>query len=140
MRTEEFVEKARVVFERHPEVSCAYLFGSLAHRRGGALSDIDLAIYRDPAYRPVESGWYTYWGELHSELVRELGLRDDDVDLVILNDVKSSLLAHRATWKGRLILCRDPRSRVALETGILRQYLDAAPLRCLLAQSLRQPA
>jgi hypothetical protein len=56
------------------------------------------------------------------------------VDLVVLNDVTSSLLAHRATWGGRLIHCRDHRARVAFETRILQQYLDGAPLRRIIAR------
>lgn len=135
----ELVERARTVFERHPEIISAYLFGSQAQHRAGPLSDVDFAIHRDPAYRSVEEGWRTYWGDLHGELVHALGLKDDDVDLVILNDVKSSLLAHRATWCGRLISCRNHRARVAAETAILQRYLDAAPLRRILAASLRRP-
>lgn len=135
-KTAELVERARRVFERHPEIVAGYLFGSLAHGRAGPLSDVDLAVHRSADFRVAESGWQTYRGDLHAELVHELGLRDDQVDLVVLEEITSSLLAHRATWGGRLIFCRDERVRVKLDARILLEYLDAAPLRRLIAESV----
>lgn len=128
-RVDDLVDRLKVVWETHPEVASAYLFGSLAHGRGGPLSDMDLAVLRDPSFVPVESGWQTYWGDLHAELVHAAGLGDDQLDLVILNTVRNPLLAHRATWHGRLIFCRDHHARVGFETEILRRFLDTEYLR-----------
>lgn len=133
-RVEELIQRARDVFAHRPEILSAYLFGSLAHDLAGPMSDVDLAIQRDPEFKEVESGWRTYWGDLHADLVQALGLADDQLDLVILDARTSSLLAHRATWRGRLIHCRDHRARVVLETRILQTYLDTAPLRRLIAE------
>lgn len=130
-RVDELVDRVRPVFEARPEIVCGYVFGSLVRGRGGPLSDLDLAVWRDPRTVPAESGWQTYWGDLHAELVHAARLRDDQVDLVILNDVRNPLLAHRATWHGRRIFCRDDDERVRAETGILLRFLDAEPLRRL---------
>lgn len=128
-RVDDLLDRLKPVWETHPEIVCAYLFGSLAHGRGGPLSDMDTAVLRDPSFVPVESGWQTYWGDLHAELVHAAGLGDDQLDLVILNTVRNPLLAHRATWHGRLIFCRDHQARVRVETEILRRFLDTAYLR-----------
>lgn len=130
-RVEELIQRVQPVFEARSEILCGYLFGSLARGSGGPLSDLDLAIWREPAYVPIESGWQTYWGDLHAELVHAAGLSDDQVDLVILNEVRNPLLAHRATWHGRRIFCRDEQARVHAETAILRQFLDTEYLRRL---------
>lgn len=137
---DELISRALPVFEARPEIVSAYLFGSQARGDAGPTSDLDLAIFRQPSFVPSESGWQTYWGDLHAELVRALCLGDDDVDLVVLNDVKNPSVAHRATWRGRLIYCRDHVTRVRLETAVLWRYLDAAPLRRLQSISLRERA
>lgn len=128
-RVDDLLDRVKPVWEIHPEILCAYLFGSLAHGRGGPLSDLDLAVLRESSFVPVESGWQTYWGDLHAELVHAAGLGDHQLDLVILNTVRNPLLAHRATWHGRLIFCRDHPARVRVETEILRRFLDTDCLR-----------
>lgn len=128
-RVDELIARVVPVFESRREILCGYLFGSLAHDRGGPLSDLDLAVWRAPGYQPLEMGWQTYWGDLHAELIHAAHLKDDELDLVVLNSLKNVVLAHRATWHGKLIFCRDHVARVRAETGILRRFLDTAALR-----------
>ena len=60
-------------------------------------------------------------------------LGNGDVDLVVLNDA-SPLLIQRARQSGLLMLDRDPRARVRLETKALIDYLDTKALRDELAR------
>jgi predicted nucleotidyltransferase len=123
------IARVREACESRPEVLCAWLFGSQATGAAGALSDIDVAILaRRPDSWPEDAA-LPYWAGLHAALVHALGVGDDDVDLVFPDEVASPLLAHRATWGGRVVHCRDHRARVDVQCRILRRYLDAAPLR-----------
>jgi predicted nucleotidyltransferase len=107
-------------------VVAALLFGSQATGRAGPLSDIDVAVWLDP--------------ELDSDARLEMRLRLSaalgDVDLVVLNDA-SPLLIQRARQSGTVLIDRDPRARVRLETRALIEYLDTKPLREELARGTR---
>lgn len=91
-------------------VVAASLFGSQAAGRTGPLSDVDLAVWLDPALS----------GEARSALRRELlaaaihVLGTDEVDLVVLNDAPP-LLQHRVLRDGVRLVERDARARVRLE-------------------------
>jgi len=121
------VDRLMRLCERHQEILCAWIFGSRARGTARPASDVDIAILLRTA-EPV-SPWGDVWGDLHHELVRALGVDDDDVDLVFPDRVRSVLLAHRATWSGRLVFCRDQLARVKLQTGIALRYLDGSHLR-----------
>jgi hypothetical protein len=58
------------------------------------------------------------------------------VDVVVLNDA-SPLLVQRARQSGVLLVDRDPRMRIRLETRALIEYLDTKPLRDELARGTR---
>lgn len=132
------VERAAAVFARHPEVISAYLFGS--HARGTATeqSDLDFAVLRRRPAGGTSATWAAEWSDLHGELVRELEIGDDSIDLVLLDQVTDPLLMHRATWGGRLILCRDRAARILEETQILLNFLDTSHLRAIQREALRR--
>jgi predicted nucleotidyltransferase len=116
---------------QRPEVVSALLFGSQASGRAGRLSDVDVALWLDPAVEP----------ERHGELALELtgvaadALRTGEVQVVVLNRAPPAL-AHRAIRDGVRLFDRDPRARIRLEARALLDYLDTAPLRAAMRSGL----
>lgn len=100
-------------------VRFAYLFGSHARGDAGPTSDVDLALFLDPAAVGPEST-----GELMVAAVRLLGV--DAIDLVILN--RAALpLCYRVVQQGRVLSDRAHAERVAFESRILRMGWDFLP-------------
>lgn len=114
-------------------VVAAFVFGSRAGGRVTPLSDIDVAVWLDPALSTIERARRRL--DLADAACRALGT--GEVDVVVLNDA-TPLLRHRAVGQSSPLLDRDPRLRVRLETEALLQYLDTAPLREILAAGRRQ--
>lgn len=112
------------------EVVAVSLFGSHAHGRGGELSDVDIAVWLKP------EGDRGLDVRLALSAAASDALGTNEVDLVILNDAPP-LLRHRAIGSRRVLLDRDPRARVRLETKALIEYLDTKPLRAELARGMR---
>lgn len=123
--------KLRPVMDGHPEILCAYLFGSRARGTAGPASDTDIAVFRTLGVREPDRPWQTYWGDLHAELAGALGQPAGKVDLVLLDEVRDPLLRHRATWMGRSVYCRDEAARTALEARILIEFMDTERLRAI---------
>ena len=101
-----------------PEVELAYLFGSRAHGRERAESDIDVAIQVSPAAA----------GQARATLALlfdQLGriVPSDRLDLVLLNHAPS-LLRHRILSTGTLLVERTPAARVRFATRTIRDYQD----------------
>ena len=112
----------RQVVERggHADVVAVYLFGSTARgtRREG--SDVDVGVLL--AGRPPR----TLAGlelDLEAELERSIGL---SVQLVVLNSAPPDLV-HRVLRDGRLLVDRDPSTRVRFEVNARREYFDVLP-------------
>jgi predicted nucleotidyltransferase len=127
-----------VVFDRREEILCAYLFGSRARGTAGPASDVDIAVLRRPGNYASGLTWQTYWGDLHAELCAALGIPADRLDVVLLDELRDTLLAHRATWFGRRIFCRDEIARVRHEARVLIRFLDTGPLRKIQEDVLRR--
>ncbi|MPZ17677.1 MAG: hypothetical protein GEV06_07185 [Luteitalea sp.] len=103
-------------------VVCGYVFGSVARRDAGPLSDVDLAILFDDDV-DVSRRF-----ELAAALVEEAErATEQQVDLAILNEAPP-LLRHRVVRDGRLLYTRDERRRVAFEARALTEYLDFQPV------------
>ncbi|MGH2861093.1 MAG: type VII toxin-antitoxin system MntA family adenylyltransferase antitoxin [Solirubrobacteraceae bacterium] len=113
-------------------VVAAMLFGSQARGQAGPLSDVDLAVWLDPALSRSER--HARRLDLIAAATRALG--SGELDLVVLNDA-TPLLRHRVRRDGQRLLDRDPRTRVRLEARALVEYLDTAPLRATLAAGVR---
>ena len=118
----ELVDKLRHCFAAHHEVLEAYLFGSHARGDEAAHSDIDVAVYVDPALVPDSS--FGYAAKLTADLVKTLG--SDTVDVVILNHAPP-LLYHRVLRDGVRILTRDPAATTTREGRALSRYCDYVP-------------
>ncbi len=103
-------------FERCPSVVFAYLFGGAAAGRLTPLSDVDVAVYLDPAADPIE-------GRLEAIDAVTRHLATDEVDLVVLNTAPTALVGRVLTTR-RVILDREPFLRHRFESLALRQFWD----------------
>lgn len=110
------------LLESRPEVLEAYLFGS--HARGGAQlhSDIDVAVYIDEAHRDRSA--FGLRAELSTLLME--GLRDNGVDLLILNDAPPVLYYH-VLRDGVRVLSRDLAMTTTREGRAVSRYCDFVP-------------
>lgn len=119
---EETIAALREALERRAEVLDAYLFGSVARGEERADSDVDVAVYLDPA-TPRDAGWGAA-AEIGTDLIAALGR--NDVDVVVLNEA-GPLLYHRVLRDGERILARDPLATSAREGYALSRYCDWVP-------------
>ena len=116
---ETLIERLRLELERRSEILEAYLFGSFARGDAKAHSDVDVAVYLDPARR-TRSGLGDAV-EISSVLMSVL--ERNDVDVVILND-GTPLLYHRVLRDGIRLFARDLPATTAREGYALSRYLD----------------
>jgi uncharacterized protein len=114
-------------------VVAASLFGSQATGAAGPLSDVDVAVWLDPALSSDER--FDLRLRLMTAASRAIGT--GEVDVVPLNDAPP-LLRHRAIRDGRPLVERDARQRVRLDTAAILEYLDTAPLRRAVEAGLRR--
>lgn len=107
---------------RRPAVLEAYLFGSVARGEAQPHSDVDVAVYLDPAGRtPASIGDAA---EIATDLMAALGT--NEVDVVVLNDA-SPLLYHRVLRDGVRFLSRDLPATTTREGRALSRYFDFLP-------------
>ncbi len=124
-------QKVSHALESEPDIAFAYLFGSVAKGRNGPLSDVDVAVYFYPE------------GDARSRFRRQIQLTSklsnilerDDIDVVRLQDAPLDL-AREVVDSGKLLFCRDDGLRVDFVFRVVRDYLDAEPLRKLEWQAL----
>ncbi|MGH7266239.1 MAG: type VII toxin-antitoxin system MntA family adenylyltransferase antitoxin [Candidatus Rokuibacteriota bacterium] len=102
--------------ERCPAVVFAYLFGGAAAGRLTPLSDVDVAVYLDPAADPVAARLRAHEAAVHH-------LVTDEVDLVVLNSAPTALVGRILTGR-RVILDRDPFLRHRFESLAMREFAD----------------
>jgi hypothetical protein len=118
---EELLQKLSPVLETDPDITFAYLFGSVAKGRSGPLSDIDVAVYFHPA------------GDSRSRLDRRIKLMSklgkvlsrDDVEVVSLQDAPLDL-AFEILAYGKLIFSKDKGQKADFIFETLRRYHDEA--------------
>jgi uncharacterized protein len=105
------------VFQRYPEVTAIYLFGSMATGRIHPESDLDLAIVpRDAGARRLKLAMLT-------DLARS---GYDDVSLVFL-DTTDIVLKYEAVRHNRLIYSIEDFDRGAFYSKVVLEYLDFEP-------------
>ncbi len=105
------------IFEKYPEISAVYLFGSRALGSARPESDLDLAIVSS------SPGAHAHRLDLLAELAKE-GL--DNVDLVFL-DTSDIVLRFEAVRPNRLIYAREAFDHGGYYSKIVRQYFDFLP-------------
>lgn len=106
------------LFEEYPEVKLVYLFGSRATGKDSPLSDYDFAVYLDT--RDTRR-----MHDIRFELYDRVGrlLKEDNIDIVILNLVESPEFKYFVIKDGKLLFEREP-FRVLVEPRILNEYFD----------------
>lgn len=103
------------VFDRHKEVSFAYLFGSYPRHEAGGISDIDIAVYLKE-----ERG--DLFLQIYIDLCREL--MTDRVDLLMLHRTRNLVLLDTIIREGIVIYDRDPSKRERFELRIQHLTID----------------
>lgn len=106
------------IFKLYPRIKLVYLFGSRANGKTGPLSDYDFGIYlseKDPKKR----------FDLRLKLIAEISkeLKDDKVDVCILNDIDAPELKYNIIKNGRIIFEKKP-FKILVEPKILNEYFD----------------
>lgn len=110
----------------HPEIVCAYLFGSATENRFSKSSDIDLAIATNQPLHPEEKM------RLRTELEETL---ERDVDLIDLQQASGTIL--RQALHGICILCRDTTVRYQIMRRLIYDQEDMQRLRNRMMQQRR---
>lgn len=104
------------------EVLEAYLFGSHARGVAQSHSNIDVAVYIDEAYE--DKSVFGLRAELTTLLMA--GLRDNGVDLLILNHAPPVLYYH-VLRDGLRVISRDLAATTTREGRAVSQYCDFVP-------------
>jgi predicted nucleotidyltransferase len=126
------LERLRRALDGRPEVLEAYLFGSQARGDAQPHSDIDVAVYLDPA----RAAGYRVEDALAADLMAAVG--SSRLDLVVLNRAPP-VLYHRVLRDGIRLLARDLRATTVREGRALSRYCDFVPvLRRMDAQLQRR--
>jgi len=98
------------------DILFAYLFGSLARKKAGRLSDVDIAVY-------CEEG--SFFPEKKLEILGNLVgiLKTDEIDLVVLNRAPLAIRMKILENK-KVIVDKAPLIRHRYESLTMRQYFD----------------
>lgn len=106
------------IFRLYPEIKLVYLFGSRVSGEVGPLSDYDFGIYLDE--KDLKKRF-----NLRLKLIAEISkeLKEDKVDVCILNDTDGPELKYNIIKNGRLIFEKKP-FKVSVEPKILNEYFD----------------
>jgi hypothetical protein len=98
------------------DILFAYLFGSLARKKAGRLSDVDIAVY-------CEEG--SSFPEKKLEILGNLVgiLKTDEIDLVVLNRAPLAIRMKILENK-KVIVDKAPLIRHRYESLTMRQYFD----------------
>jgi predicted nucleotidyltransferase len=110
------------VLSGRPEILDAYLFGSQARGTAQARSDVDVAVYLDPA-TDLHRG-FGVDAEIAADLMSALGR--NDVDVVLLNRA-DPVLYHRVLRDGIRLITRDEKASARREGYALSRYFDFLP-------------
>jgi uncharacterized protein len=120
-----------------PALRLAYLFGSRAAGTARPDSDLDVAIQVDRKLDASLRGDVVL--DVLDALAAKLGPLGERADVLDL-DRASPTVAFRVIREGRLVLCRDARDRIRLETRVGRMYDDTRHYRELFQRAARGAA
>ncbi len=118
----EMVDRLAAALAARVEVLEAYLFGSQARGDAQPHSDVDVAVYLDPA-APDRTA-FGLDAEIAADLMRALGR--SDVEVVLLNRA-DPVLYHRVLRDGVRLCSRDLAKTTAREGRALSRYCDYVP-------------
>jgi len=111
------IKKLTDYLSKQDYIKFAYLFGSVAGKKEGKLSDVDIAIFLDEKLSKKERI------SLQLEMVSHFMslLKTDRIDVVIMNDAPI-LLKYNIIKHGKIL--KDDEKRAEVEAKILSTYLD----------------
>lgn len=112
------IKKLKAIFKAYAEIKLVYFFGSRAVCKKSDISDYDFAIYLDT--RDLKR-IYEIKFELFDRISRLL--KNDNVDIVILNLAESPELKYNIIREGKLIYEKEP-FKIIVEPYILNEYFD----------------
>lgn len=106
------------IFKQYPQVKLVYFFGSRASGKAGPLSDYDFAVFLD------EKDFKKRF-DIRLDLLDKFSrlLKTDNIDLSVLNDIRSPELKYSIIASGQLIYKEEP-YKVLVEPSILSEYFD----------------
>lgn len=101
-------------------VAFAYLFGSQATGEATKDSDFDFAVMLSKEIRK-NKGF-----DIRLKLISEISriLKDDKIEVVVLNDTRSSFFKFVIIKEGKLVFEKDHSSRVDFELKAMNEYYD----------------
>jgi len=133
----DLVDKLALSLAGRLEIREAYLFGSQALGTAQDHSDVDVAVYVDPAI-DLNRG-FGIDAEIATDLMRTLGC--NEVDVVLLNRA-DPVLYHRVLRDGIRVLSLDLKDTTGREGRSLSRYCDFVPqlekIRAATARRSRQ--
>lgn len=118
----EISELLRAALSSRDEVLEGYLFGSVARGDVQAHSDVDVAVFVDPA--ALSRPGFGYEAELGAALQQVLGR--SDVDVTVLNRA-GPVLYHRVLRDGVRLFARDLAATTTREGRAVSRYCDYLP-------------
>lgn len=119
LEKEQLIPLLEKFFQSHDCVELAYLFGSAAKGKAGALSDIDIGVYLSAGMTKAQRD------QKRLELIAKLTtiLKNDRIDLLIINDTPP-VLNFEIIKPNVLVLVRDHDLKLDVEQRIMSRYLD----------------
>lgn len=106
------------IFEKYPEVKLVYLFGSQANGKIGPLSDYDFAVYLDEKDSLKR---FNLRLKLAGDISKKL--KNNNIDLVVLNDIAGPELKYNIIKDGILLFEKEP-FKILVEPKIITEYID----------------
>lgn len=122
MKLKQQIREVNASFLRYEEVVVAYLFGSRARGDFTEGSDMDFAILLSGSFKDPYD-----FVRLIGELATALKVKDEKINLVVLNDADLEL-AYKVISEGSVVFERDVEKRVDFEVRVLKSYLDFKPV------------
>lgn len=122
MGYETISKKVNTSFLSYENVVVAYLFGSRAREDFTRESDMDFAILLSGSFKDPYD-----FVRLIGELATALKVKDEKINLVVLNDADLEL-AYKVISEGSVVFERDVEKRVDFEVRVLKSYMDFKPV------------
>jgi len=114
-----FYFDTKAVFGKYPDIKLVYFFGSRAEGNAGPMSDYDFAIYFEEKTSPKKQ--FDTRLLLMTDLMKRL--KNDNIDVVVLNDDLEPLLKYQVIKYGKIIFEQKP-YRLILEPKIYSEFFD----------------
>jgi predicted nucleotidyltransferase len=117
MSLERIKRQVMVVWEKHPKVIAAYLFGSMVEGDNSPLSDYDFAVLLEN-----DENWLDEKFSLYSEMCRVL--KNDKIDIVVLNTLQNEIITYDILTRGILLYDLNSDKRIDFEVRRLHRAID----------------